>query len=32
MNALAYTVTKDTWGRGEIIDTLSNEENGAQLK
>lgn len=32
MNALAYTITKDTWGRGEIIDTFSSEENGAQPK
>lgn len=32
MSALAYTITKDTWGRGEMIDTFSSEENGVQLK
>lgn len=32
MNASAYTVTKDTWGRGEIMDTFSSDRNGVQLK
>lgn len=31
MNALVYIITKDTWGRGEVIDTFSSEENGVQL-
>lgn len=32
MNASAYTITKDTWGRGEIMDTFSSDGNGVQLK
>lgn len=32
MNALAYTITKNTCSRGEMIDRFSSKVNGVQLK